>query len=100
MISKEETKHIAGLSRIDFSDEELEIIRQDLSEIVGYVEKLKELETADISPLNGGTELVNQMRDDTERDIARALRSEEVVSSLVNAAPAKERGYIKVKSVF
>lgn len=100
MISKEETKHIAGLSRIDFSAEELEKIGHDLSEIVGYVEKLKELETTDISPLNGGAELVNQMRDDTERDSTRVLRSGETKASLVNAAPAIERGYVKVKSVF
>lgn len=100
MISKEETKHIAGLSRIDFSDEELEMVGHDLSEIVGYVEKLKELNTADISPLNGGTELVNQMRDDAERDSTFSLRSGETKASLVNAAPATEREYVKVKSVF
>ena len=42
---------IAGLAYLEFGDEEKEEIRQDLEEILTFVEKLKELDTDDVEPL-------------------------------------------------
>ena len=97
MISEEETKYIAELARLNLSDEELQKIGKDLSGILDYVKKLSEVDTKNILPLNGGTDFINQMRNDVQKSETVYLRSPETVASLVNAAPAKEKGYVKVK---
>lgn len=45
MISTHEVKRIAKLSRLEFSDQELEDIKKDLSSIVGYVNQLQSVDT-------------------------------------------------------
>lgn len=100
MISKEDAKHIAHLSRIELADGELIKIGNDLSAIVEYVKKLNEVDTKDIALLNGGSDAVNEMRKDSETKEQKELSAPESVARLVNAAPAREKGYIKVKSVF
>lgn len=100
MILHDKTKHIADLARIHLSNEELEKIGKDLSKILDYVWKLNELDTKDVAPLNGGTDLMHVVRDDVKRKESEVLCAPETVAELVNAAPAKEKGYVKVKSVF
>ena len=50
--------------------------------------------------MNGGTDLLNRMRKDSETPDSKILCNPEESALLMNAAPAKERGYVKVKSVF
>jgi len=49
-LSREEVLHVAGLARLELSDVEIESLRQDLSSILTYVEKLSELDTANVAP--------------------------------------------------
>ena len=100
MISREEAKHIADLARIDLSDNERTTIGEDLSVVVEYVKKLSEADTTNTASLNGGTDVVNALRDDVQTKEQKELCSPETVAALINAAPAKEKGYVKVKSVF
>lgn len=101
MISSEEIKHIAHLARIELMPEQEEKIGKDLSKILEYVNQLSALDTKDISPLNGGTDLVQQARADEQTDeYQKELCNPTITAQLVNAAPAKESGYVKVKSVF
>ncbi len=100
MLSSENVKHIAELARLQLTLEEIEKIGADLSTIVRYVEKLNEVDTENIHPMNGGTDLLNRMRKDSETPDSKILCNPEESALLMNAAPAKERGYVKVKSVF
>ncbi|MAS86399.1 MAG: Asp-tRNA(Asn)/Glu-tRNA(Gln) amidotransferase GatCAB subunit C [Micavibrio sp.] len=50
-ISKEEAKRIAKLARIAVTDEEAEKIGPDLSNILGWIEQLAELNTDNVEPL-------------------------------------------------
>ncbi|SMP13960.1 aspartyl/glutamyl-tRNA(Asn/Gln) amidotransferase subunit C [Desulfurobacterium pacificum] len=49
-LSKEEVKHIAMLSRLTLSEEEVEKFQEQLSRILDFVEKLNELDTEGIDP--------------------------------------------------
>ncbi|MEK7067261.1 MAG: Asp-tRNA(Asn)/Glu-tRNA(Gln) amidotransferase subunit GatC [Patescibacteria group bacterium] len=100
MISKDEVKHIAHLARVELTADELERIGSDLSKILEYVDQLDGIDTADVAPLNGGTNLMNAMRADAQTEESKKLCNPEESAFLVNSAPAKERGYVKVKSVF
>lgn len=100
MISKDEVKHIAHLARVELTADELEHIGKDLSKILEYVNKLNTIDTKDIAPLNGGTDLMQQTRADVQTDEVKEISNPETTAMLVNAAPAKQDGYVKVKSVF
>lgn len=49
-ISKEEVLHIATLARLSISDKEVEVYREQLGRILGYIEKLNEVDTSDVEP--------------------------------------------------
>jgi len=50
MISKEEVKHIAKLARLGLSDKEIGEFQKELSKILNYIEKLKEVDISNVKP--------------------------------------------------
>ena len=89
-----DVKHIAKLARFDITKKEEEKLKGELSLILGYVEKLKELDVADIKPTSHSVELENVMREDEVKK-----QSQETIEKLVSAMPRKEKRYAKVKSI-
>ena len=51
MLSKAEVQKIANLARIEITDEEAEKYSKELSDILGFVEKLNEADTEGLSRL-------------------------------------------------
>jgi len=66
-ITKKELEHLAKLARLNLSEREEKKLLEDLREILAYFEKLGELDTSEVAPMNGGTELQNIFREDEER---------------------------------
>jgi aspartyl-tRNA(Asn)/glutamyl-tRNA(Gln) amidotransferase subunit C len=64
-ISSEEIEHIAVLARLSLSDKEKEIFGLQLSSILGYMEKLNELDTSSAEPTSHVLSLSNVMRNDS-----------------------------------
>lgn len=94
MISKKEVEHVARLARMDISPEEIESLRKDLSSVLDYIESLKKADIVKQDATSHLGEAVNVFRPD------RAVKeSEEVVGKLVQSAPSKKDGYIKVRPV-
>lgn len=94
MISKEEVKHLAALSRIELTEEEETRFQRDLDNILAHFDELKEVNTEGVEPLAGGSMLANQFRDDgdaTNRVDNAAARS---------AFPEHASGFLKVPPVF
>ena len=91
-ISADDVKYVAQLSRLEFKEDEIEKFTKDLSSIVGYVNKLNELDTEDLEALVNPIYIENDFRED---DIKDSLDRENV---LLNA-PEKEEGYFKVPTV-
>ncbi len=57
-------RHIAHLSRLKPSDDEVKLFSEQLSDIVAYVEKLNELDTTGVEPSAHALPIHNVFRDD------------------------------------
>ena len=93
-ISLEEVKKIAGLARIEISAEEAKKFSGELSDVLGYVDQLSEVDTEDVEPISQVTGLVNVVREDVSEDF-----DEEMKRELIERAGERKDNYIKVKSV-
>ena len=63
-VSKEDVKKIAELARLEFSNSEIEDYTSEMNKILGYVEKLSELDTENVEPLSHPVENTNVFRED------------------------------------
>ncbi len=63
-ITKHELEHLAKLARIELDPQEEEKMIADLGHILDHFKELQELDTADVAPVTGGTELKNIFRAD------------------------------------
>jgi aspartyl-tRNA(Asn)/glutamyl-tRNA(Gln) amidotransferase subunit C len=63
-ITSEMIDRLARLARLEFSDEEKKELKVDLESMIGFVEKLKEVDTTGVEPLLHITDAVNILRDD------------------------------------
>ena len=63
-ILRDDVLHLAQLSSLQLADDEVDALQQDLSNIVGYIEQLGELDTTGIEPTYQVTGLSNVWRDD------------------------------------
>ena len=95
-LTKKEVEKIAELARLGINEEEKSKFAEDLSLVLGYVNKLSEVNVEKVEPITGGTILESVVRkDDDSKDIA----TDEMKADILNAAPDKENGYFKVPSI-
>lgn len=92
-ISKDETKHIAHLSRLTLSEKELTKFSEQLSDILGFMEKLSQVKTDGIKPVAQITGLENIWRQDLVRPCQ--IKKEDLLKN----APKQKDGFIKVKAI-
>ncbi|MDO4271798.1 MAG: Asp-tRNA(Asn)/Glu-tRNA(Gln) amidotransferase subunit GatC [Candidatus Saccharibacteria bacterium] len=91
-VSIDEVRHLAALSEIDLSDDELKSLGTDIDNIVGYINQLDELDTNGIEPTFQLTGLKNVWREDViEPQLAR--------EKLLALAPAAEDNQVIVPKV-
>jgi aspartyl-tRNA(Asn)/glutamyl-tRNA(Gln) amidotransferase subunit C len=64
MISRADVEHVARLARLQLGEAELGRMREQLSGILGYIDKLGALDTGSVEPTSHAVPLVNVMRDD------------------------------------
>jgi aspartyl-tRNA(Asn)/glutamyl-tRNA(Gln) amidotransferase subunit C len=63
-ISRDDVQHLAQLSSLHLSDDEVDSLQSDLSNILQYVQQLAELDTAGVEPTYQVTDLENVWRSD------------------------------------
>lgn len=95
MISKKEVQHIAKLARLGLAPKEIEKMKEELSSILDYIEKLKEVDISGIKATTHSIEIKNVFRQDKEREKLEAKKQE----NLLELAPDTKNGYLKVKSI-
>lgn len=93
MLSKEDVRHIAKLARLGLSEEEVAKFSTQLSDILGYVELLNEVDTEKVEPTSQVTGLMNIKRKDK---VDKMCSKEELLGC--TSLPV-ERGQIRVKPV-
>jgi aspartyl-tRNA(Asn)/glutamyl-tRNA(Gln) amidotransferase subunit C len=91
-ITPETVRHVALLSRLELAEGEAEKYAGELDKILHYVDKLKELDTANVPPTSHSFELVNVFREDIVRP---SLSNEEALAN----APEAEDHCFKVPAV-
>ncbi len=91
-LDSSQVEHIATLTRIALTPEEVELFRQQLSHILEQFEVLGELDTTGVTPTGHAVALQAVMRDDGAEG---SLSPEEVLSN----APRQEGEFFRVKPV-
>mgnify|MGYP001601625450 FL=1 len=89
---KIDIKHVAKLANLPLKPQEKEKFEKQLSEILSYVEKLKEVDTKNVEITSQVTELENITRED---ETSPSLSQEEVLSN----TQSKHNGLFKVKAI-
>jgi aspartyl-tRNA(Asn)/glutamyl-tRNA(Gln) amidotransferase subunit C len=82
-------EYLAELSRLELSAEERAPLARDLTDILGYVDKLNELDTADAPEPMHSSRAANKFREDV---VTNGDRREEMLAN----APARKGDYFKV----
>ena len=95
-ISREDVLRVADLAYLDLSESELETYRKQIDEILEYIGKLNELDTANVEPM------AQVLTDDQTADTT--LREDVVVpcdvaAEILEQAPDPEPPYFRVPKV-
>ncbi|HEY8992762.1 MAG TPA: Asp-tRNA(Asn)/Glu-tRNA(Gln) amidotransferase subunit GatC, partial [Candidatus Microsaccharimonas sp.] len=92
-ISRDDVQHLAQLSSLQLVDDEVDALRSDLENIVGYIQQLDELDTTGVEPTYQVTDLQNVWRQDVVDNYGIDK------AALLALAPAVEAEQIKVPKV-
>jgi aspartyl-tRNA(Asn)/glutamyl-tRNA(Gln) amidotransferase subunit C len=91
-VSRADVEHVATLSRLALTDDEIEPLIGELGAILDYAAEVSALDTADVPPTAHPLPLVNVFRPDDPRP---GLDREEVLAQ----APAAEDGQFRVPRI-
>lgn len=91
-VSRDDIIHIAKLSRLEFTDEELEKYTKDLYNIVNFANTLSEIDVTGVKPTNHILDIKNVFRkDEVKPSYDRDL--------ILKNAPTKAGGCVSVPKV-
>lgn len=91
-ITRKEVEHVARLARLELTEEEKERMTAQLDSILGYIDKLNELDTAQVEPTTTVIPMVSVMREDVVRP---SLSQDEALAN----APDREDAYFRVPRI-
>jgi aspartyl-tRNA(Asn)/glutamyl-tRNA(Gln) amidotransferase subunit C len=67
MIDREQVLHVARLARLSLSDDEVQRMAGELSNVLGHIEKIAELDLDGVPPTSHVVEVPNALRADEPR---------------------------------
>lgn len=91
-ITDETVDHIAHLARLEFEGERKVAIKQDLENIISFMEVLTEIDTENVEPLIFMNDEINRLRED-EQHIT--ITQQEALKN----APKKDSDYFRIPKV-
>ena len=91
-LSVEEVRHVAMLSRLHLSDEDVRLYAEQMGAILDYMKQLDEVDTSKVEPMIGATASGNVFRVDEPRP---SLAREDALFS----APHHDGEYFRVPPV-
>ena len=91
-IDQAQVRKVAKLSRLDLTEAEVEEFAGQLSAILGYVEKMNELDTENVEPLAHCLPVSNVFREDSVKE---SLGTEETLRN----APQRDGEFFKVPKI-
>lgn len=63
-ISRSEVRHVAMLARLALTEQEERVLTDQINHILGYMDKLNEMDTSDVEPTTHAVRLQNVFRSD------------------------------------
>jgi aspartyl-tRNA(Asn)/glutamyl-tRNA(Gln) amidotransferase subunit C len=66
-ISPDEVRHVAGLARLELSDDELGALTPQLERILALIDAMRTADLADLDPMDHPTDAANVLRADEVR---------------------------------
>ncbi len=91
-LTLEQVRHVAKLSRLRLSDEQVEHFAHQLSSVLDYVSMLQEPDTSQVEPMAHAMDVTNVLREDVP---VPGLAVDAVLAN----APDKEPPFFKVPKV-
>jgi aspartyl-tRNA(Asn)/glutamyl-tRNA(Gln) amidotransferase subunit C len=91
-VTKETIEHVANLARLNISEAEKEKLTSEMENIISYVDKLNELDTSNVKPMEHVIPIRNVLREDR---VTGSIDREK----LLRSAPVHEEGCYKVPKV-
>ena len=91
-ITRTEVEHVARLARLALKPEELEALTGQMDAILGYVDKLNELDTEGIEPTAHAVPMENAFREDVVKPSIGVKRAQQ-------NAPATDGSCFKVPKI-
>ncbi len=91
-ITTEDVEKIALLSRLKLSEQEVEMFRGQLGDIIDYIEMLSEVDIEGVEPFINAASEGNVFRNDDRRVESEDITTEQALQN----APQKDDGFFKV----
>lgn len=91
-VTEKDVRYMADLARLQLSGEEVKSFAQDMNQILGYMERLDELDTSDVEPLEHVIELDSRLRPDKAEN---PISHEDALKN----APDADSDYFRVPKV-
>jgi aspartyl-tRNA(Asn)/glutamyl-tRNA(Gln) amidotransferase subunit C len=92
VLSKDEAKHVASLAKLNFTEEQLDKMVSQLSNILDLVDTLNEVDTNGVEATYSVSNNVNVLREDMADNWQQK-------DQLINNAPESKDGLIKVPAI-
>lgn len=92
-ISDETIEYIGILAKLDLSDEEKQQAKQDMEEMLGYIDMLKGLDTTGVDPLSHIFQVSNVFREDVVVNVDGSA------DTLKNAPEQRDGGFVVPKTI-
>lgn len=91
-VTRKTIEHVANLARLNLTEQQKEKLTIEMEDIISYVDKLNELDTSNIKPMEHVIPIKNVLRED------RSEKSYDREKILANA-PSSEDGCFKVPKI-
>ncbi|WP_298814837.1 Asp-tRNA(Asn)/Glu-tRNA(Gln) amidotransferase subunit GatC [Chloroflexus sp.] len=92
-LSEAQVRHVARLARLALTDDEVAVMRAQLSAILDYIAMLQEVDVSDVPPTAQVTGLTTVWRPDV---VGEMLTQEQALAN----APDQQDGMFRVRAVF
>jgi aspartyl-tRNA(Asn)/glutamyl-tRNA(Gln) amidotransferase subunit C len=105
MVTEKDVSYVADLAHLELTPDERTRMLKDLNSILGYIERLNQLDTADVEPMAQVTSRYGVRKDSTGSEVfSYAMRSDELVPCLpheeaMSNAPETDGTFFKVPKV-
>jgi aspartyl-tRNA(Asn)/glutamyl-tRNA(Gln) amidotransferase subunit C len=92
IIDKETVEKVAHLARLELSEDETEKMIADMNKVLGFMDKLNEIDTSGVEPLVYMTDEINVLREDV-------VKQEITHKEALQNAPKHDDNYFLVAKV-